>query len=227
MSKDSKLRNLLFRELSKIELAVRSIFAYELGKQFGDSAFYLDEDFYRSDEEKSDQIINNLLRDLEKSNSLMVKRYSNDTIKGEGLNDLAKRFKDVPIWVAIEVVSFGHLATILNYVKDFTPSKETAAVLSVQWDPFVSTIHSFSVLRNACAHHHQLWNRRLAIQCPLPKKFRPRNIEYDDKGLYPAFLMIKQYMKNIEDASTDLDDIDELIFSDETYSKGILLPSPK
>lgn len=227
MVKDSDLRSQLFRELSKIELAIRSIFAYELGKQFGDSAFYLDEGFYRADEERSGQIISKLLQDLEKSNSLMVKRYSDDSVKGEGLSDLAKKFRDVPIWVAIEVVSFGHLATILNYIKDFRPSKETAATLSVQWEPFVNTVHSFSVLRNACAHHHQLWNRRLSIQCPLPKKFRPRNIEYDGKGLYPAFLMIKQYIKTIEDASDDIHDIEELIFSDEIYAKGILLPNPK
>ncbi|MFC4372463.1 Abi family protein [Citricoccus nitrophenolicus] len=82
--------------------------------------------------------------------------------------------EDVPVWVAVEVLSFGSIAKMVQYLQDDYPARAVASSYSVKWAGFQSTIHSLAVLRNVCAHHAQIWHRKLDIQCPTNRKLRPR-----------------------------------------------------
>ena len=184
MALDNRLRHLLFRQLTVIEIAVRSVLAHELGRTHGSDAFYLDESSYL-------------------------------------------RYRNVPIWAAVEVMSFGRIASMIEYFADRDSIKASAAVLAVQWDPFGSVVHSLSVLRNLCCHHSQLWHRRLDIQCPVQKKLRPRGIKYDPAGPYAAIIMANHYRKKIDGDTETADEIAALLESNKEFAEGIYSPQPK
>lgn len=137
---DERLRLLLSEALGEIELGVRSRFAYEAGKELGSRAFYLEESSYLDITPDLPAHIGKIRRELSRPKLRTVSRYRD----GEDLSA-------VPIWVAIEVVTFGALAKTLWYLATPAPANRTADALGVQRTGFGSTIHSFAVLRNVCA----------------------------------------------------------------------------
>lgn len=106
MTLDSQLRHLLLQQLEVIETTIRAEYAHELGRLFGNTAFYLDEDTYVDVKGKPSQIVDGIIRDLERSNSRMIGHYTDTNIK-----DPMSRYREVPIWVAVEVMSFGRIPT--------------------------------------------------------------------------------------------------------------------
>ena len=139
---------------------------------------------------------------------------------------LEEKYEDVPIWVAVEVLSFGRISNMIEYFADAGPAKRVAEELSVQWGPFGSVIHSLSVLRNLCAHHQQLWHRTLDIRCPVQKKLKPRNVSFDPAGVYAAIIMLNHYRKKVDGDEGLAKEIESLIGSNDEFKEGICLPSP-
>jgi abortive infection bacteriophage resistance protein len=216
MALDSQLRGLLGSALSSVEISVRARFAHESGRVLGDDAFYLRPESYLPSTPKLDRFIEGMRDDLRRTTSRTVARYVND-----------ESFDKVPIWVAVEVLSFGSIARMIQYLANDLPAKTVAGSYSLPWEGFQSTIHSFSVLRNRCAHHGQIWHRRLDIQCPVPRKLRPREPGYDPQGPYAAAVMLRRYLKEIESIRDWGDEVDALLESDEAFRAGILKPFAK
>lgn len=212
---DARTRTLLGSALTTIELSVRARFAHESGRVLGDEAFYLNNESYLSVTPDLDRLLSKVRSDLMRSKSPTVARYT-DT-KG---TDLTK----VPIWVAVEVLSFGVIAKMIEYLSDDMPARKVAESYSIAWEGFCSTIHSFAVLRNQCAHHNQLWHRKLDIQTPVPKKFRPRDIKYDPQGMFPAIVMLKLYLAKLNQGATWAAEVEGHLAQSESYSAGIYRP---
>lgn len=80
---DAEMRSLLMKQIAVVEVALRSVLAHEYAKAYGDSAFYLNLDFYKQgsglQEDKPSAIISGFLNDLERDKSKMVSRYINSS----------------------------------------------------------------------------------------------------------------------------------------------------
>ena len=228
---DSRMRALLLEQLSVVEIAVRAMLAYEYGRDYGESAFYLNADFYKdgndATKDKPLEIVNGILSDLERDKGPMVSRYVNETVTGCALSSRCSRYAEVPIWVAVEAISFGRVTNFVSYVKDMEPAKRATSFFGIQWAPFAEVLHSLCVLRNLCAHHRQLWNRRMSIQCPVQKKLRPRNVKFDAASPYAQLLMVNSYRERIDGDTGLAARIDSLINENARYAEGFLLPNPK
>ena len=228
---DSRMRALLLEQLSVVEIAVRAMLAYEYGRDYGESAFYLNADFYKdgndATKDKPLEIVNGILSDLERDKGPMVSRYVNETVTGCALSSRCSRYAEVPIWVAVEAISFGWVTNFVSYVKDMEPAKRATSFFGIQWAPFAEVLHSLCVLRNLCAHHRQLWNRRMSIQCPVQKKLRPRNVKFDAASPYAQLLMVNSYRERIDGDTGLAARIDSLINENARYAEGVLLPNPK
>ena len=222
MTLDSQLRHLLLQQLEVIETTVRAEYAHELGRFFGNTAFYLNENTYTDVNERPSQIVDGIIRDLERSNSRMIGHYTDP-----GIKDPMRRYHKVPIWVAVEVMSFGRISNMLVYMREIAPAKKVAENIGVQWGPFSETIHSFSVLRNTCAHWMQLWNRTLDIQCHVPKKYRPRNIQFTPNSMYAAIIMLNHYRLKIDGDSQVKDAIEKILNDNPEFGNGIRAPQMK
>lgn len=223
---DAHLRALLFRQLATIEIGIRSVLAHELGRKYGSRAFYLEESSYLDLNGKPEAIVRKIVADLDRSKAISVARYTDSTIVGDDLPSKIRRYENVPIWVMVEVVSFGRIANMIEYLSDRDTVKAVAMTISVQWAPFGSVIHSLSVLRNLCCHHRQIWHRRLDIQCPVQRKLRPRNIQFDPAGPFAAIIMANHYREKIDGDRSTANEINALLQSDSDFTEGILQPRP-
>lgn len=231
MEMDSKLRHLLLEQLGIIEIAIRAKIAYEYGHDYGNTAYYLDIDNYNEGNNPSvdrpSSIVQGILSDLERDKSRMLSRYADSSIISNDFDSKCKRYRNVPIWVAVEVLSFGRISNMITYIKDINPAKRVAASLGVQWGPFADVVHSFSVMRNLCAHHRQLWNRRMDIQCPVQKKLRPRNINFTSTSPYAHIIMTNYYRSKIDGDTSVANQINDLLKRNYEFAEGIYRPNPK
>lgn len=157
---DRRLRNLLFNELEKIEVAVRTQLSlvYSVSKQ--DPMWYLDSQLYTN---RSANSFSRLQEDIEadvcRSNEDFIKHYY----------DKYDFPTMPPSWMSLEVLSFGTLSRMYKLLNRSADKKHVANVFGIgDMDVFANWLHAFSNLRNCCAHHSRIWNRRFVVQLKLP-----------------------------------------------------------
>ena len=216
MEMDTRLRSLFGEALAVLELEIRSRFAYEAGNVLGSHAFYLDEAAYLDITPGLVHHIGKLARELSRPKLRTVERYR----VGDDLSL-------VPIWVAIELITFGALAKTLWYLVTPIPAHRTADAIGVQRTGFASTVHSFAVLRNICAHHGQLWHRSFDVMFSTWKKEKKSEPAHDPAGPYSAVIATKRFLKALDRMPDWSSRIDELLDSDADFREGILWPRPR
>lgn len=80
-----------------------------------------------------------------------------------------KREQEIPVWAAVEIVSFGTLSKMYSMLDDDTLRAQLCKMFGYQRiSEFATVVHSFSVLRNVCAHGGRLWNRKLRVPTTIP-----------------------------------------------------------
>lgn len=71
------------------------------------------------------------------------------------------KYDELPIWIAVETMSFGRLVTLFQLL-DPADQTKIARNLSVKGKGlFISWLKALNYLRNTCAHHARVWNRSL------------------------------------------------------------------
>ena len=194
---DRSLRQLVLEACKRVEISVRSRWAYELGHRLGPLA-YLDNRHF------ADPLIH--AQTLVKLNTEMT-RSKEEFIKHHRAT-LAMPWP--PVWVITEVASFGNISNLLGQTAD--PSLRQAVADSYQLDEktFCSLFHHLSVVRNIAAHHSRLWNRRFVVTFQLPRKKPPHlwaNFYHDPVDLagqrksYNTLVLLVHLIRQIEPAT--------------------------
>lgn len=215
MLRDDALRARLFVPLSDVEMSVRTRFAHVSGRLFGGGAFYIDPGNFAPAAHRIADRLQSIVKDLRLSKHPAVAHYRTG-------DDVSQ----VPVWVAVEVLSFGKIAQLVEGLASETMRAELADFFSFPRATFPRTLHALSGLRNSCAHHGQLWNRYLSTQCPLPtnKRERPRDLRFDGQGIYPAILALHKLAIQ-PSARAQLRVVERQLRSDSVHSFGVLNPS--
>lgn len=114
-------------------------------------------------------------------------------------------YTEIPIWAAVEVMSFGTLSkyiknlsvgshSIFRYLSKFYSYKTSKGNLACpNQDMLTSWIHAVVVLRNICAHNSRIYNRSLSTKPKLLKTDR-QNPQPRFCGLY-HFLLAMKYLR--------------------------------
>ena len=153
---DRRLRSLIFNAIEKIEVAVRTKVVQVYAESTGNSHWYDDESLYRFG---YDDLMDRIDADVNRSNEDFIKHY----------NSKYDNPSMPPSWMALEVVSFATLSRLfqslrLDSRKEYITEQfglKKVAILE-NW------LHSISNLRNCCAHHSRVWNRRFMVSVILP-----------------------------------------------------------
>mgnify|MGYP006289309501 CR=1 FL=1 len=156
---DRRLRVLLFGALEKIEIALRTkiinYFSLTYGSHwFEDMSLYRNQKFYISN-------MKSLNEEIKRSDETFIKHYYN------------KYYNPVnpPAWMTLEVISFGLLSKLYKNLKKVNEKQQIAKYFGInQVKIMESWVHAFAALRNICAHHGRIWNRRFTIKPTLPYK---------------------------------------------------------
>ena len=156
---DKELRHLIFKAIQDIEISLRTkmiqVFSMEYGAfWFMDSSLFKNEDFY-------DGCLDNIYKEVSRSNEDFIKKHS-EKYTSPSLP---------PVWMTLEVVSFGTLSKLFCLFKDNRLKKQVAREFGLPQNTYLeSWIRCITVLRNCCAHHARIWNRRFALKPQLPNR---------------------------------------------------------
>lgn len=149
---DRKLRKIVFEGLELIEIQLRTSVAYLLGTKYGPFSHEKLENLYFKNLDEYAQWILSIHKAANNSKEIFTRHFQNTY----------QEFPSLPIWVLVEILSFGALSHLFSYLKN--EDKITIAdSFGVNPALFGTWLHSFSVLRNICAHHSRLFDRTLSV----------------------------------------------------------------
>ncbi len=155
---DRKLRLLVFNEIEKIEVAIRSIMVNTACQHFND-AFWITQNLYFYNQSYFNSSIAEIDSELIKSKEDFIEHFKNT------YNDLYP-----PSWMIAEILPLGNICRIYKNLNDTGLKKKIASQFGLQPQAFESWIMTIGGLRNMCCHHSRLWNRVLPLRTSLPQK---------------------------------------------------------
>jgi len=152
---DRKLRLLVMEAIERIEVAARSSWAGAMAVKYGSHAHIQSDRF--KDSLKYEEHLKKLAGDIEKSKETFVKHYK-DKYCEPSLP---------PIWAVAETMSLGSLSLWIANTKDNKIKLEIAKSFGLpNTNILEKVLHALTSMRNICAHHSRLWNRRFVILLP-------------------------------------------------------------
>lgn len=154
---DEVLRTLVMEAASKAEVSMRTQFAHHVAMTHGAHA-YLDQALFH-DPLKHAKCLDRLKEQIEHSHEVFIRHY-------------LKKYSDPvlpPLWAACEVMSLGSLSTWFENLKARADRKRIADAYDLDEVTLASFLHHLTTLRNICAHHGRLWNRRFTVTTKVPR----------------------------------------------------------
>lgn len=160
---DCGLRQLVSEACKRVEVAARSRWAYELGHEYGAQAY--EDPTVFSHKPNHTKLLAWFDQRFAESNEEFASHYK------------AKQCHRPEIWVAIELLEFGKFCSFYNNTKQVKIRERIAGHFDLNEPTFASLINTARHLRNICAHHSRLWNRKLTAKITPPKKHPAELIE--------------------------------------------------
>lgn len=152
---DRELRLLILDAIERIEVSVRSQWAYQLAHHHGPHA-HLQSGLF--DKRYWHRNLEQLTDEVKRSDETFIKHH---------LTEYTETLP--PTWAVCEVMSMGLLSRWYNSLKPLSTRRAIASVYGVDEKVLESWLHHLSLVRNVCAHHSRLWNREFTITPILPK----------------------------------------------------------
>lgn len=185
---DRELRLLVLDAIERIEVSIRTQWAYHMAHQHGAHS-HLDPALSNNKWHQGN--LRSLKKELARSDEVFVHHYN---------NTYTEPAEVPPIWAACEVMSLGLLS---RWNKSLKPAKTRSAIAKTYKLPvnvMISFVEHLAYVRNICAHHSRLWNRRMTktMQIPhsrqldLSQYFNTDNIA--QRKLYNTLVMLAYLM---------------------------------
>ncbi|MBW3470034.1 Abi family protein [Arthrospiribacter ruber] len=155
---DRKLRLLIFDEIERIEISLRTKLIYEYCLEFGNN-WYENKSLFKGKDTYYYKLQELLISEMNKTSEVFIRHYRRKYSSPP----------NPPAWMALELASFGQLSMLFKNLKPNSVRKRVAAHFGVDEIVLESWLESLSYVRNACAHHMRLWNRKLPKTPIVPK----------------------------------------------------------
>ena len=106
--------------------------------------------------------------------------------------------------LTFEIGSFGSLSIMYKWLKAGHARRKMARFYGLSDTVMESWLHSIVYLRNICAHHNRLWNRRWSINALVPRNtYLPFiNIPQDTKKVYYILSIILYLLQAVNPQNT-------------------------
>ena len=190
---DKKLRLLIFNEIEKIEVAVRSAIV-NIGSEMTGNPFWMTEGSNFIDTGKFRHTMNLIDAELHRSREDFIVHFK------ETYSDAYP-----PAWILAEVLPFGVITNIFSNIKNIRIKKNIARRFGLQVAPFESWLTIVTLTRNSCCHHARVWNKQNTIRPMLPNRIAGSWISLPADTLRIYFnLCIIKYFLNIISPNNDM-----------------------
>ncbi len=158
---DRQLRLLVMEAMERIETAIRSLWAHALSVRHGPHA-HMQPHLFKSPWQHASDIAQ-MATQLHASRETFISHYR---------KKYDKPFLP-PIWMVVETLSLGALSRWFHATNDNKAKRDMAQSLGMPTVEILEQVlHALTPVRNVCAHHGRLWNRRFVLQLPLIKRFQ-------------------------------------------------------
>ena len=158
---DRKLRLLVIEAIERIEVAARTRWASAMSLQHGSHA-HMNADLFKNPWQHASDIAR-ISNDLKDSNETFVVHYRGK-YKAPYLP---------PIWAVVETMTLGALSRWIASTGDNQVKREVAKTLGMPTIEILEQVlHALTPVRNICAHHARLWNRRFILLLPNIKRLQ-------------------------------------------------------
>lgn len=154
---DREFRLLLLDAIERIEVSIRSKWAYLFCQKHGAHA-HLNSSLFKNynAHQKAIQVLE---KEVSKSKEIFIIHLR---------NKYDERLP--PLWALVEIMTFGQLSKWFGMLKYRADKNAVAHIYDMDEKNFSSILHHLTVLRNKCAHHNRLWNCEFTIQPKLPNQ---------------------------------------------------------
>lgn len=200
---DRQFRLFVLDAIEKIEISMRTQVIYHWALNHG-SHWHLNGSLFRNSVQFAKDYTR-LQQEVDRSVETFIDHY-----KTKYSNP-----PEPPAWMSLEVSSFGLLSLMFRNLKLGNEKKAVTKYYGLNDVGILeSWMHSFSNIRNICAHHSRLWNRRLTAHIKLPSN--PTNPFIQNNNILPykmyaSLCCIKYILDKISPGNTFKDRLLELM----------------
>lgn len=210
---DSELKNLLSLVIEQIEIQFRANISYHLAIKYGALGYRDSKNFADRTDSKGNSVVEKILEEFKS----MVERNKGLPFVKHHINKYGGQF---PIWVAVELFTFGNLTSLYSIMKD--EDKKVIAKLYRTTDLyFNSWIRLLQEVRNLCAHYARLYNLILKTTPRLYKEYD--FLTQDPKTKKTKIFQILIVLKKVLDEDQWIDFYSKFSLLLNRYSKYIKL----
>ncbi|BFK46704.1 Abi family protein [Alistipes sp. i18-0019-D1] len=210
---DRKLRLLLFNEIEKIEIAIRSTLVNTVSHETG-TVFWMTDSYYFYNQPHFGLSLSLIQTEL-------------DRTKEDFILHFRAKYTDPypPAWMIAEILPLGVLCNIYRNLASMRLKKQIAGYFGLTVPAFDSWIQVLAQLRNLCGHHSRVWNRESGIT--------PANLgtpvhpwidanKTDFKRVYCRICMVKYLLFTVSPYNTFTQKIKNLIAAFPTVDAGAM-----
>ena len=179
---DRKLRVLLFNEIEKIEVAIRTSMNNLVSDALND-VFWMTDSRHFANSNSFSKLLSLIQSELDRSKEKFVEHFKNKY-----------REPFPPAWMISEIIPLGVLCGIFNNIQSMRIKKMVAYQFGLSVPVFSSWILVLAILRNVCCHHNRTWNKdHLVITANIHSPVFPwiDSTKTDAKRIYYRICIIK------------------------------------
>ena len=188
---DAELRKMICSELEKIEVSIRTQLSLIMGNAAG--IYWFTEAANFRDTIRHTSLLGKLHEELHRSDEETIVSF---------LQNYSNPFP--PTWMTFEISSFGTLSKIYKWLNAGQARRQVARFYGLPDTVMESWLHAIVYVRNICAHHGRLWNKRLSINAVVP---RHTNMPFittpnDTKRVYYILSIISYFLQTVNPNNT-------------------------
>lgn len=157
---DRQFRLIVLDAIERVEIFMRTQLAYHLASSHGAFGYREKANLPSLQGGEYHKLINRLATSYDRSKEQFVEHFRD---KYGDVHDMP------PYWMLVNVIDFGTMLTLYKSAPQ-TIKKTISAELGVPEPILESWLMTLNTVRNACAHHARLWNKRLGVRPKIPRK---------------------------------------------------------
>lgn len=156
---DRRLRLLVLDAIERVEVFMRTQLAYHLAEQSGPFGYLDRSSLPNMDQDTFGRFMSRCYTSYSRSKTLFIDHFKSKNGDSHGLP---------PYWTLVNIIDFGTMLTLFRG-SPYAVKKGIADELGLPAEVFESWLLALNTVRNICAHHDRLWNRRLGNRLRIPR----------------------------------------------------------
>jgi len=185
---DRQLRCLVIDAIERVEIAVRTAIVYNFVHKYGAFGYKNSKNLPGISKFAHQKLLKNIDSLVSKSKETFVQEFKENY--GNVHNNM------MPLWMVSELMSFGSIFTFFRGLSKKDKIKISDS-LNINYKVLTSWLSTLNYIRNTCAHHSRLWNRKLAVKPLIPNNNIIWQLPVKIKGDYIfGTLTILKYLLN-------------------------------